>query len=492
MTLDLDTATLADAVAALKRGDVSSIELLDAQLDRIDTFNPSVNAVVAFDIDRARTEAAAADAGRASGEYLGPLQGVPLTIKDTYETAGTITTAGSPTLAEYRPDSDADVVQGIRQAGGVLFGKTNVPLFAGDHQTYNDVYGLTRNAWDPERTVGGSSGGAGVAVACGFSLGEYGSDIGGSIRVPAHFNGVFGLKPSWGVVSERGHIPGPPGTLGSTDLWVMGPLGRSIDDLALMLDASLVVGGMGGVPGAHLPAGDRVDVGALRIGLWSDDPIAPVDAATRIAVEGFASTLDGAGCSIDAEARPAIAASDLHDLYGRLLFPVMAAGLPASVLDRLRPIAAGASSDLDAGDPSSFAERHARDSVSTHTAWLRAAEQRAKAQASWARLFERVDVVAMPVCQTQAFLHDTERSYADRTVDVDGEQRAYHELLFWAGLATMPLLPSVVLPLGPVNGLPMGVQLVGPRWSDRRLLAIGAAISETLGLRFSAPPLLSG
>ncbi len=502
MSLDLDTATLSEAAAAVAAGDVGSEELLDAQLDRVDIFNPSVNAVVAFDVDRARDAARAADEARAAGKALGPLGGLPLTLKDTWETAGCVTTAGSPSLADHVPELDADVVAGLRDAGAVIFGKTNVPLFAGDHQTFNDVYGLTRNPWDPDRTAGGSSGGAAVSVACGFSLGEYGSDIGGSIRAPAHFNGVFGLKPSWGVVSHRGHIPGAPGSLGGMDLGVMGPIGRSVEDLELLFDASLRhgamrLGGQAAVPGAQLPGSGSVELAGLRVGLWLDDPVSPVDTVTRTTIGAFAAELEALGAHVVDDARPAVSSAELHDTYNRLLTPVTSAGLPASVLDRLRAIAADAPPELPADDPSTFRARHARDTLARHAAWLAADERRARAQAAWHDLFDTVDVVLMPVSQTQAFLHDTERPYADRMVAVDRgpdepEERAYHELLFWAGLATMPLLPSLALPLGPVDGLPLGVQVVGPRWSDRRLMAIGSAMATGTGIGFVPPTLVVG
>jgi amidase len=502
VTLDLDTATLTEAAAAIAAGEVGSEELLDAQLDRIDIFNPSVNAVVAFDIERATAAARAADAARLAGEASGPLAGVPMTVKDTWETAGCVTTAGAPALADHVPAADADVITGLRDAGAVIYGKTNVPLYAGDHQTYNEVYGLTRNPWDPDRTAGGSSGGAAVSVACGFSLGEVGSDIGGSIRAPAHFNGLFGLKTSWGAISYRGHLPGPPGTVGSTDLTVAGPLGRSVADLELLLDASLRHGAMrlGGaepVPGASLPPAGATDLERLRIGLWVDDDVAPVDHATIETIAAFARALEAAGAAVDDAVRPAIASADLHDIYGRLLNPVMSAGLPASVRVRLASIAAQAEGPLDAGDPTTFTARHARDSLSSHAAWLDASEHRARAQRAWADVFASVDVMLMPVSQTQAFPHDIERSYRDRTVVVDrgpegATERAYHELLFWSGLATMPLLPSLAIPLGPVEGLPLGVQLVGPRWSDRRLLSIGTALVEAAGLGFTPPTLVAG
>lgn len=502
MTLDLDRSTLTDAVAALHAGEIGSVELLNAQLDRIDVFNPSVNAVVAFDIERAMDAARLADEQQASGAELAPLHGVPLTVKDTYETAGCVTTAGAPVHADHVPDTDADVVAGLRADGAVIYGKTNVPLFAGDHQTYNDVYGLTRNPWDPDRTAGGSSGGAAVSVACGFSLGEVGSDIGGSIRVPAHFNGIFGLKPSWGAISERGHIPGPPGTRGSTDLGVMGPLARSADDLNLLLDASLRFGGlkMGGVepvPGAALPPAGSVDLAGLRVGLWLDDPVAPVDSVTRAGIEQFAATLTAAGATIDEAARPGIASNELHDIYSRLLTGVNGAGWPTSVRERFAAAAASIEGPLDAGDPETFMQRLSRDGVTDHASWMSANERRAKAQVAWAELFERVDVVLMPVSQTQAFEHDTETSYGERTVAVDRgpdheTNRGYHELLFWAGLATMPGLPSIAMPLGAVNGLPLGVQMVGSRWTDRRLIGLAAAMSEVAGFSFQAPTLITG
>ena len=495
MTLDLDRATLAEAAGALAAGDLSSVELLDAQLDRIDIFNPSVNAVVAFDIDRAMQAARSADERRASGGDVGPLHGVPLTVKDTYETAGCVTTAGAPAFADHIPAVDADVVAGLRIDGAVIYGKTNVPLLAGDHQTYNEVYGLTRNPWDPDRTAGGSSGGAAVAVACGFSLGEVGSDIGGSIRVPAHFNGLFGLKPSWGVVSGRGHLPGAP------DLAVMGPLGRSASDLGLLLDASMRVGSMalGGnepVPGARLPS-DPIELDGLRVGLWLDDAVAPVDNATKAAIEEFARTLVAAGASVDEGARPSVSSAELHDIYSRLLSAVNGAGWPSKVRDKFAPIAAGIDGPLDAGDPATFSQRLARDGLADHAAWMAANARRAKAQHAWAEVFERVDVVLMPVSQTQAFVHNTDVPYSERRVDVDRgpdheAQRAYHELLFWAGLATMPLLPSVAVPLAPVNGLPLGAQLVGPRWSDRRLLDLADRIAKVTDLRFTPPTLITG
>jgi amidase len=242
VTVDLERATAAELVADLRAGAVSSRELLDAQLAQVDRWNPTVNAVVATDLDAARRAAQEIDDGRARGAAVGPLAGLPMTVKDSFETRGLVTTSGAPELREHVPEADADAVARLREAGAIVFGKTNLPMYAGDWQTYNDVYGLTRNPWDVTRGAGGSSGGSAVAVATGMSPLELGSDIGGSIRVPAHFCGVFGHKPTQGAVPDRGHVPGPPGTMAPPDLGVTGPLGRSVADLELAMDALLACG----------------------------------------------------------------------------------------------------------------------------------------------------------------------------------------------------------------------------------------------------------
>jgi amidase len=323
-----------------------------------------------------------------------------------------------------------------------------------------------------------------------------GSDIGGSIRVPAHFNGLFGLKPSRGVVSDRGHIPFMP------DLNVMGPLARSTEDLGVLLDASMrvrsmSVGGVAPVPGAALPSPTATGLTGLRVGLWLDDPVAPVDSTTRAGIEQFTETLSAAGALVDPSVRPAMASSDLHDIYSRLLSAVNGAGWPQGVRERFAAVAQTIDGPLDAGDPETFLRRLARDGIADHASWMSANERRIEARRAWAELFDRVDVVLMPVSQTQAFEHDTEIPYAERMVAVDrgpdhDTHRAYHELLFWAGLATMPGLPSVVMPLGEVNGLPLGVQMVGPRWADRHLLALASTMSDAAGLSFRAPTLITG
>ncbi|HEV7760491.1 MAG TPA: amidase family protein, partial [Acidimicrobiales bacterium] len=214
---DLHFLPAVELCRLLASGEVSSVELLDHFLRRVDEVDGPLNAVVALDADRARQRAAEADAARARGESWGALHGLPMTIKDAFETEGLVTTSGAPELGDHVPTTDAVAVARLKAAGAIVFGKTNLPIYAGDVQTYNEVYGRTNNPWALDRTAGGSSGGAAAAVAAGLTGLELGSDIGGSIRNPAHFCGVFGLKTTWGIVPGRGHIPGPPGTLSAAD-----------------------------------------------------------------------------------------------------------------------------------------------------------------------------------------------------------------------------------------------------------------------------------
>ncbi len=479
--MDLSAVTATEAIRRLNAGETSSSALLEAQIAIIEARNDELNAVVTSDLHAARSAATGADNQRTRGEDLGPFGGLPVTLKDSYETVGLTTACGSLDYAEHRPDTDSDAAHAIKSTGGIIFGKTNTPLMTGDHQTYNDLYGLTRNPWNPDRTAGGSSGGAAVAVATGMSLVEFGSDIGGSIRQPAHMNGIFGLKPTHGVLSLRGHIPGPPGTLAHHDLGVAGPLGRSLDDLELMFRAALTVGAFSGVPGAALPASDGPPaVTDLRLALWSDDPMATVSQACRQAVERIGAELASAGAGVDADLRPSMTTDKLHITYLGLLWAFTAAGFPDPVYNGLAKAAREAAFD----DMSALLPRLM---TSSHKTWLKNNEIRHKAMASWDQVFQTVDAVIMPVAPTPAFPHDTETQYSTRLVAVDGTNRPYVDTLFWAGLATMPGLPSVVIPTGLVEGLPVGIQIVGPRYSDFKLLDIARTIGDVADAKFVAP-----
>ena len=210
---DLAYATTIEIADKIQKKEISSREALDYFLARVESLDKSINCVVTIDAERARAEADTADAALARGQSLGPLHGVPMTIKDSFQTKGMRTTSGAPELKDFTPEEDAWPVARLREAGAIIYGKTNLPIYAGDLQSYNEIFGTTNNPHDTSRTPGGSSGGAAAALACGFTPLELGSDIGGSIRLPAHMSGVVGHKPSYGIVPAHGQIPGPPGTL---------------------------------------------------------------------------------------------------------------------------------------------------------------------------------------------------------------------------------------------------------------------------------------
>src|SRR5690554_3436697 len=265
-------APATEQLRLLETGAISAAELLDLYLGRIDRLNSAYNLVVATDLDRARAAAKEIDSARASGDPLGPLAGLPVTIKDSYEVAGMPATCGLEPLRDHVPERDADAVTLLREAGAIPFGKTNLPAGASDWQSFNPIYGISRNPWNPERTVGGSSGGAAGAVAAGFTAFELGSDIGGSIRIPAHFCGVFGHKPTYGMVPLRGHIPPPPGMLAQPELGVAGPIARSASDLALLMPI-LAQGPAPLAPPRHERLAD------FRVGVWMGDGAYKLDSA---------------------------------------------------------------------------------------------------------------------------------------------------------------------------------------------------------------------
>jgi amidase len=481
--MDLDRASASDALAALRSAELKSEELLDAHLDRVAAHNDELALVVAFDVDRARARCREADAATAQGVSWGPLHGLPITIKDSFETAGLTTTSGAPALADHVPERDADGVAALRAAGAIVYGKTNLPLYAGDFQTYNELFGVSRNPWDPDRTVGGSSGGAAGALATGMTLLELGSDIGGSIRCPAHYVGVAGHKPTWNALSSRGHIPGPPGALAPPDLSVPGPMARTVTDLELALDV-LTGARPGGVPGGRFPDPSPASgrAAGLRVALWAEDPATPTSGEITAALRRVADLLAGHGAIIDDTARPGPSLEETTLLYLELLTAALSGGFPAGARARFREV-------LDDPDASPLARAQARGALASHVDWLAADERRHQVMARWDGFFERVDVVLAPCAPVPAFPHDVDRPFGQRTLDVDGRDLPYLQHLVWPGLATLPLLPATAVPVArSADGLPIGLQVVGPRWGDRTTLAVARLIEEAVGGFVPPPP----
>ena len=481
---DLAQRSATELAAALQRREIGSRELLDRYLDRVERLTPALNAVVALAADAARARADEADAALARGESWGPLHGLPITIKDAIEVAGGMpTTSGAPELKDHRPAQSAASAQRLIDAGAVVFGKTNLPLYAGDLQSYNAVYGTTNNPWDASRTPGGSSGGSAAAIAAGLAGLELGSDIGGSIRTPAHFTGVYGHKPSYGVVSGRGHVPGPPGQIARDDIAVIGPLGRSADDLELALD--LLAG-----PNAEDAAAWRVDLPAprrgrltdFRVAAWLDDPQCPVGAAVAERLHAAVDAVAAAGAKVDVGARPEVDTAASHELYLRLLYGVLGAGFPDAVRARFEAQA----KQLDPNDRGVGASM-IRGTTQSHREWLVANEARQRLRTRWADFFRDWDVLLCPVTPTPAIPHD-HSDIATRTVEIDGKSHPYFVQVFWAGLTGVVYLPATSAPIGRTpEGLPVGIQNVAPYLEDRTAIRFAKLLGDVIG-GYEPPP----
>ena len=461
---------------ALEARRISAVELLDLSVARWKSQHALINAVVATDLERARAKARIIDERRIKGESLGALAGLPMTIKDTLDVEGLPASSGVAALRRKTGVVDAATVARASYEGAVIWGKTNVPVLAGDWQSYNALYGTTNNPWDTDRTCGGSSGGAAAALATGVTALEIGSDIGGSLRVPASFCGVYSHKPTWGLVSQRGHIPPARGTYAERDLNVVGPMARSARDLRLLLSVL--------EEGPLAPKADAPALKSLRIGVWLREDSFPLDPEVRAAVTAFAQTVAKRGAQVKS-VRP-VDAIALMDAYRLLLMAATAPDLPASARNTMRALRglAGFAGLLGA---KAMAEQ-VRGYTLSHTDWLAADEVRARIGAQVKTLFDSFDVILAPIAPVTAFRHD-HRPFGRRTLtQSDGTKIPYLSMLDWIGLATACGLPATAVPAGlSTSGLPVGVQLIGPRGGDGRTLAVAQALEEELG-GFQAPP----
>jgi amidase len=486
MQTELLSAT--ELLGLLRDGRLGSLELLEMQLARIEASDPDINAVVAMDVEGARAAARAADDAPADGR--GPLHGLPITIKDSYEVVGMPATCGFPHLADHRPARDADAVALVRAAGAIPFGKTNVPVAVADHQSYNPIYGTTSNPWDLERTPGGSSGGSAAAVAAGFSPLELGSDIGGSIRCPAHFCGVYGHKTSYGLVPRRGHIPPPPGVLSRRPLAVLGPIARSAADLELALDVLTAPEESDRAAwSVRVPASRHESLRDFRVALWADGDGFSVDGRCLEAMHAYADDLRRLGVEVDETARPEIDLAASDDLYVAMLFSIISAGMPEEVLAETV-----AAADAD-GDPRGYPARIAKAVRLTGHELGALFDQQLQLCATWGRFFESYDVILCPIMPTVAFPHDHSgegpghiAQYSRRTA-LDSGPVPYMNGLQWPGLVTVANLPATAIPTGRlIDGMPMGLQVVGPYLEDRTPLRFAGLAERELG-GFAPPPM---
>lgn len=460
---------------------IGAVELTRHFIGRIEHFDGALNAVVVRDFERALENARMADAALSAGKATGPLHGVPMTVKESFNLKGHPTTWGAPGFRGNIAAEDAEAVRRLKAAGAIVLGKTNVPFMLGDFQAYNDIYGQTNNPWDVSRTPGGSSGGSAAALAAGMSGLEFGSDIGGSIRNPAHFCGVYGHKPSWNIVPMDGHSL--PGMEGTPDLAVVGPLARSADDLSACLDA--VAGpGPSMAPGwrLELPAPRAQGLKGLRVAVWSGDDIAPVDAEVAERLQAMADLLAQQGAIVSDTARPQIDATANRRAYVALLNSLVGAGVPDEMYEQnKRAAAAFAASDISR--PADLA----RSMVLDHRAWLGFDGVRHGIRRAWRDFFESWDIMLCPIMATAAFAHD-HAPMASRSVTVNGQPEPYFDQIFWASLATLAYLPATVFPAGHSRGgLPIGLQAIGPEHGDRTTIAFAQAMARQ-GESFVPPP----
>jgi amidase len=474
---------LSTALAAKK---VSAVELAQDAIGRIERHDGKINAICVRDFDRGLEAARAADAALARGETR-PLLGIPLTIKESYNIAGLPTTWGNPAHKDFMPPEDALAISRVKAAGGVILGKTNVPLGLGDWQSYNEIYGITNNPFDLGRTPGGSSGGSSAALAAGYGPLSLGSDIGGSLRVPAFHCGVYAHKPTLALVPSRGHTPPPfPALPLDSDLAVIGPMARSADDLERLLD---VIAGPDPLEAGKgyqlaLPPPRHSNIKSFRVLLIDTDPVMPTSKSVRTAIEQLAANLGKAGVTVSRSSPllPDFAASSR--LYMRMLMSFLAVTFTPENYAGARMAAA----TLTPEDMSLAAER-LRGIALGHRDWLLANGGRAQLRARWRELFGSFDAVICPVMPTPAYPHDHSPEQEKRHIDIDGKPYPYPDQLAWPGIATLPGLPSTAIPIDrSPEGLPVGVQIVGPWLEDRTPLKLAELIEREFG-GFVPPPM---
>jgi amidase len=464
-----------------RAGKISCLELLDHCIARVERLDGKIGAIVVRDFERARARARALDENCEAKSA--PLFGVPMTIKESFDLKGQPTTWGYAERSGHRAEHDALAIQRIEAAGAIVFGKTNVPVALGDWQAYNPVYGTTVNPWDPTRTPGGSSGGGAAAVAAGFSGLEIGTDIGGSIRVPAHFCGIFGHKPTWGLCPMRGHSM--MNAVAAVDITVLGPLARSAHDLRLALDA------LAGPDPAdtrltfNLPEPRATRLRDLRIAVWSQEPGQATSSDTIAAIDGLAAQLECEGAMVSRNVRPDFDPAEAYRLYVALLEAALSARDSEQELARKR----SAKAQLQHDDMRTHSIS-LRATDMEHREWLRLNEWRHKIRRAWAAFFEQWDVLLCPTFAVPALPHIQEGATWERSYAVNGRRIDYNDMLFWPGITCGYYLPASVAPIGTSSeGLPIGVQIVGPLYGDRTTIQV-AELIERAGHGFIAPPSL--
>jgi amidase len=480
-----DYRTTRELVGLLSERKLSAVELFERAVAHIDTADTRINAVIVRDFERAQQQARAADAALARGERQ-PLLGVPMTVKEAFNVAGLPTTWGFPASRHFLPAKDALAIARVKAAGAVVLGKTNVPVGLADWQSYNDIYGTTNNPWDPARTPGGSSGGSSASLAAGYVSLELGSDLGGSLRVPAHYCGVYAHKPSLGLLPARGHTPpNVPALPVEGDLAVIGPMARSAGDLALALDILARPDELTNAIAYRidLPAPRHENLKGFRILILDTHPLIPTAASVRGALYRLAERLIKTGSKVGYASPLLPDLAEAGRIYLKLMRSFVAAFSPVEEYQRF----AAAAKELSAED-NSLAAWRVRGAVLSHRDWVAADAARGMLRKQWRELFRHWDLVLCPPMPTPAFPHDHDPSYFKRQIDIDGVRYPYPDQIVWPSVATVAALPATVAPIDrSETGLPIGVQIIGPYLEDRSTIRFAELIEREF-VGFTPPP----
>jgi amidase len=470
-----------ELAALIRRKKVGCLELLDHFLARVESYNPRLNAIIWMDRDKARKRARAADAALRKGKRWGPLHGVPMTIKESYQVAGSPTTWGVPDHKHNITATTATAAQRLIDAGVVLFGKTNVPLMLADWQSYNAVYGTTNNPWDLGRTPGGSSGGSAAALAAGLTALDAGSDIGSSIRNPAHYCGVFGHKPTYDLISYGGHAL--PGAVAKPDISVVGPLARSAEDLDLALDIMAGPDPLDGMPWkVALPKCEKTSLKQFRVAVKLSDPNSDVDIEYADKLQEMVDGLARAGAKVK-EAAPDIDTIRLHDVYIRLLRAATSGRTTDAEIEDWKKALAD-------GDDAPILAQTVDGVTMPHRQWLKLNNERHQMRLTFNAFFQDYDILLCPVAASAAFPHDHDHPGKRwrRKITINNKRVSSTDQLFWAGFSGVVYLPSTVGPAGlTASALPVGYQAIAAQGQDKTSIAFARLVAKHAG-GFAPPP----
>jgi amidase len=478
---DIAFAPARKLAAMVRAKKIGCAELLDHMLARVEKYNPALNAIVATNIPSAKKRARAADRTLARGDKVGPLHGVPMTVKEAFDVKGLPTTWGVSDLRGHVAAENALAVERLLAAGANIFGKTNVPVWLADSQSVNPIYGVSNNPWDTQRTPGGSSGGGSAAIAAGLAGLELGSDIASSIRNPAIYCGIYGHKPTYGICPPRGHTV--RGRVSPDDINVIGPLARSAADLETALG---VIAGPDEIDSVGydlaLPAPRKKALKDFKVAVMLSDPTSEIDREMQDSLQTLADFLARKKAKVSDKARPAFDMDRAHWLFNMMLRAATSHRQTDEEFVRNTKTADGLAANDDG-----FGARAIRGQTIRHRDWLVLNEERTKMRWAWHEFFKEYDLFLCPLVPTAAFRHETNMP-GQRSVVINGETMPFGQTLFWAGLIGLPYLPATAIPTGfSKEKLPLGIQMAGPQYGDLTCIHL-AKLLEKEYCGFVPPP----